>query len=169
MYTNSEDIYLDLHSKNMEKIAKALEFLEGFEYSENYYIKPFGAEIFAFFENASEDMQMKFFWILRDYHNFRPKIAEDKKIQTFVDLFLKYGCRRVAFETALIEKQIKQKTEEIIAYFISCLLDGKKEVRTSTLIFIRGSSIMSNNNIIEYILPQLEQSEKDYLKNRPLR
>lgn len=183
MQQANEVILSNLDSKEPERIKVGIKSLKKkMNNVDEFDLPPLGIDIFEpFGDIVPEDIQLDFIDIVRRYHSFTPELTAEEKLKAMIEMVLRYGNRYVAFDVALKLKiaanpvqAIKMAMEEMVShdlktstnikgasYFVSRLLDGKEEIRMTTLKSLRewpkGKLYMA---VTEYINPQLEPEEK---------
>jgi len=182
-----KSILADLYSKNRMRVQSAIWNLkEKMNKCEEITMTPFGVEILdPFGDNVPKETQLDFLMLIGRYHSFVPKLSDEDKIATMISLVLRYGLPYITFEVALKLKisahpvqAVQTAMLEIVrqglfstinvkgaAYLISRLLDGKDEVRKATLQNLcMWPADTPYLEVIEYIKPQLNPDELEFLK-----
>jgi hypothetical protein len=187
MRRSDEAIKADINSKDPECIQAAITDLkERIEKVDEFAMVPFGPEILIpFGDTVPVETQLDFLTILRKYRSFVPELSDEDRMHAMIAMVLRYAEGYVAFDVALKLKisahpvhAVETAMQEIVrqgllspsnvkgaAYLVSRLLDGKDEVRRAILQNLRKwPNETPYQEVIEYIKPQLEPEELEFLK-----
>lgn len=187
MARSKDEVNADLYSGEPARICAAIAELKARMTSgEEISIPPFGVEILdPFCDQVPEEIQLDFITLIARYHSFVPERPYHEKIAVMVALVLRYAERYVAFEVAMKLKIAPDPVEAVktgmgemarrgltslrnvkgAMYLVSRLLDGKDNVRRATLESLREwPDEAPFFEVIEYVKPQLEPDELDFLK-----
>lgn len=182
-----EAILADMHSKDPVRVQAAIKDLkERMNKREWIKIPPLDVAILEpLGPDIPEEIQLDFLKVIRRYRAFRPELSNKEKIALSVAVVLRYGGKtRVTYDVALDLKISPDPVEavdlamtEIVhqgllsprnikgaQYLVSCLLDGKAEVRRATLQALRQwPKEKPYMDVKKYITPQLESDEVEFL------
>jgi hypothetical protein len=176
----------DLHGTDQVRLQAAIRTLkEKMNQGNEIKAPPFGVEILnPFGDDVPEEVQLDFLALVVGYRSFVPELSDREKTAAMVALVLRCAERFVAFDVALklkISRHPAQAVEmalgEVVRqglispknvkgakYLVSRLLDGKDEVRRTTL---RALSQWPRQTpyaqVIAYVKPQLEPDELESL------